>query len=590
MDSYTPHGSQVCQSGIVKTLFTENKFTIHDDWVEIYQNSDDANSENVTVKYIKYSANEYLMISDDGCGMTMEQIDNSLNLLKRGSKGGEKHGKFNFGGKAAILHLSGISEYIDTENKEYGGTCIVQSKSLNSKPVCYEMVGKELMEKGWEGTVKPAYLDSGREPVLCSKLWEEYPIADNGTHIYIQLTKNIKELLMQKHEDKWTDLQLACNERLNHCKLTMETPTNLKCEIIYKPIIDRENIIPGKFFSIPIKVYEKGGVYLFSAVFKELVRDKSNNIEYTTNTKIIKPHGNTKWKKELETIEGDFLDDYTFIGEFTMEMGCIFTYKIDEYFDDNNSNNDIHIIRNGFCLNQYNNKYCDRKARSGDFHFRPAWKNIKSTISYKTNVNGDQLDKIIGVNMHKADIKWDKLPTNLRRTIGGILDINGKKIMKYIQRVEYNPPNSLKKIAEFSVEDKYKKWLEHVPKYKVKLHKKNVCDKWKSYKTKRDSSSEEEYFTDSDTDEDPDQLSPKPDPTDSEEEPDPDSDEEPQPDPHQPNPPQPDPPQPDPDQNETRSKLKSLFDDYLKDHTNREHTDKKLINILEEYSSAEEEK
>ena len=298
MDSYTPNGSQVCQSGIVKTLFTENKFTIHDCWVEIYQNSDDAESKEMIVGYIKHNNIQFLMIADNGCGMTMEQIDNSLNLLKRGSKSGEKHGKFNFGGKASILQFSGIADYIHSGDKSYSGTCIVQSKSLNSQPVCYQMVGRELIEKGWTGTVQPAYLGSGSESVMCSKLWEKFPIRKSGTNIFIQLTQCMEEGLAQCHEDDWKDLQLACNKRLNHCKLTMYTPENLKCEILYQPIIYKENIIRQKFFSIPIKVYEKDGKYLFVVVFKELVKDNSNTIEYTNDTKIIKQHGKTKWKQE----------------------------------------------------------------------------------------------------------------------------------------------------------------------------------------------------------------------------------------------------------------------------------------------------
>lgn len=508
MDNYTPNGSQVCSTGIVKTLFTENKFTSHDCWVEIYQNSDDAESKEMIVGYIKHEVNkndsiEFLMISDNGCGMTMGEIDNSLNLLKRGSKNGEKHGKFNFGGKAAILQFSGIADYILSGDKDYTGICIVQSKSKDSQPVCYEMVGKELIEKGWAGTVQPKYLDSGSESVKCSKLWEKYPIRNTGTNIFIQLTQSMKDELKENHEEKWVDLQLACNERLNHCKLTIYTPENLKCELLYKPIIDKENIIPQKFFSIPIKVYEKDGKYLFVVVFKELVKGSTNKIEYITFTKIIKPHGNTKWKQELETIEEKkTLKGYTHIGEFKMEIGCNFTYKIDEDYKDDKSNNDIYMVRNGFCLNHFNNPYCDKKTRSGDFYIRRIWKNMKSTISYNTSENGDKLDKIIGINMHKADIKWQKLPINLGRTIEGVMHVFGDKVVKYIQKVEYNPPNCIEKLSNGDT--------SLVPKYKINLHKKNVCDKWKKYKriipeidiaqsSSSDEEEEEEYYTDNES-------------------------------------------------------------------------------------------
>ena len=543
MEGYTPSGSQICSSGVVTTLFTENKFTYHDCWVEIYQNSDDAESKEMIVTYIKLNNYEFLKISDDGCGMTMEQIDNSLNLLKRGSKGSGKHGKFNFGGKAAILQFSGIADYIHSGDKNYNGICIVQSKSEDSEPVCYEMVGKELIEKGWAGTVQPAYLDSGRESVMCSKLWEKFPIKKSGTNIFIQLTQSMKEELAQCHEDKWKDLQLACNTRLNHCKLTMYTHDNLKCDILYQPIIDNRNIIRQKFLSIPIAVFEKDGKYLFLVSFKELIKDTTNNLKYEDVLKIIKPHGK-RWSKNLETIGvnifGNCFHDYQFIGSFQMDLICNFTYNKDEKLDDNN---DIHIIRNGFCLNKFPNPYCDRKSRGGDYYIRNIWKNIKSTISYDTKTNGDKLDKIIGVNMHKADIKWDKLPTNLQRTIEGILEISGNKMVKYIQKVEYNPVNSKKNVTDFKGGDyneKYEKWLGHLPKYKVQFHKKNVCDQWKLYMTLKKLEAE----SDSDSDPDP--------------------------------PPPPTPPSP-------RLVLKRILDECFNKYQTDEEKQKELITILENY-------
>ena len=49
---------------------------------------------------------------DDGDGMNMDKIDNFSNLFKRSSNS-KKHGKFNFGGKAGCLQLTGIQHFIE---------------------------------------------------------------------------------------------------------------------------------------------------------------------------------------------------------------------------------------------------------------------------------------------------------------------------------------------------------------------------------------------------------------------------------------------------------------------------------------------
>ena len=61
-------------------------------------------------------------------GMDIETMDRSLNLLGE-TKGERKHGKFNFGGKAGILHLSGINDYLQSK-VTYRGKCIVISKKF----------------------------------------------------------------------------------------------------------------------------------------------------------------------------------------------------------------------------------------------------------------------------------------------------------------------------------------------------------------------------------------------------------------------------------------------------------------------------
>ena len=52
MGDYNATGSEVCDKGVVVSLFQENTFTLMDSFIELYQNSDDAHSKNISFKII----------------------------------------------------------------------------------------------------------------------------------------------------------------------------------------------------------------------------------------------------------------------------------------------------------------------------------------------------------------------------------------------------------------------------------------------------------------------------------------------------------------------------------------------------------
>ena len=118
---YTPLGSRTSSEGIIKILFGSNNFTILESIVELYHNSDDANAENIKIFFEKYDKKNYLIISDDGDGMNMEDLDKYLELLGIYEKN-SRHGKYSFGGKQAILYLNGIFQ------ENYGERSIIISK------------------------------------------------------------------------------------------------------------------------------------------------------------------------------------------------------------------------------------------------------------------------------------------------------------------------------------------------------------------------------------------------------------------------------------------------------------------------------
>ena len=140
MSDYVPRGSRTDSHGIVKALFQDLPFTLKDNIMELYHNACDANATWMSISVIKLespSDSHYLKISDNGDGMDMADMDRSLNLLGD-TEGSRTHGKFNFGGKAAILHLSGITD----PPPYYQGKCVVISKREGSREYVMKWLDK----------------------------------------------------------------------------------------------------------------------------------------------------------------------------------------------------------------------------------------------------------------------------------------------------------------------------------------------------------------------------------------------------------------------------------------------------------------
>ena len=127
--------SRICQKGMVKSLFAETTFTDVDSLIELFQNSDDAGSKNITIKVINHKKSKWLLFNDDGTGMDSELMSNSLHLLHR-KDDKKKHGKFNFGGKAGSIYLTDY-ELINNNSIDHNGSVIVISKHNDHKPICY---------------------------------------------------------------------------------------------------------------------------------------------------------------------------------------------------------------------------------------------------------------------------------------------------------------------------------------------------------------------------------------------------------------------------------------------------------------------
>lgn len=349
-EGYQVQGSRTDSTGVVKSLFMENTFTNVDSFMELYQNSDDAMSTRVNIKVVDFEETSWLLISDNGKGMTMETIDHSLNLLGRSSTV-KKHGKFNFGGKAGILYLSDIKSYIDettrkidSTRKQYRGRCIVRSKHKDDKEVCYFMKGKTLCDQGWNNNVHPQYLDENEATKICYTFQESYPFCnrtnETGTKILIELTETKLEELEDDEDNIICAMQMHCNERLNECKLFVSlSKTSNITRIQYVPILKKSDL--NKCRSYELMIYEskeQPGKYIFV-------------VKLENKSCAIKPIGKSKWSQDLESIDTTNYIDRR--GKLTVDFDCDYTYTKEN--QSTPRDNSIYVNRNGFCLNYYKN-------------------------------------------------------------------------------------------------------------------------------------------------------------------------------------------------------------------------------------------
>jgi len=423
MSDYVPLGSQTDPRGVVKALFQENTFTELDDFIEIYQNSDDASSKNVEVRFINYQDKTFLFISDNGIGMDIETMDRSLNLLGE-TKGKRKHGKFNFGGKAGILHLSGISDYLQNKGN-YRGKCILISKKLEGEPVCYDMVGKELIERGWDGQVKPHIIGSGDESSDSRDLFKEYPIENSGTNIFVELTESREKRLIEIEYELRKELSRACNDRLNHCSMSIGFNDTDDGILKYTPILNPK-IVDEKKSITNISAYMKGTDTIY------VVEDENDDLKYAIKSVSEKKK---TYSTKLEVLKDGELEGYEKQGTFTLSSACDYEYVKGEK-KNNLSMIEIYVVRNEFCLNKYKIHKMDKKTRAGDYYIRSIYSNTKTTLTYKSN---DIMDSLIGINMHKADIKFEKLDKPFQRTIEQLMFKHVRKFIDYIKNNEYDP-------------------------------------------------------------------------------------------------------------------------------------------------------
>ena len=422
MSDYIATGSQVSSIGIVQSLFGNSTFKPIDAFIELYHNSCDAGSSNTTYEIIKHKNNIYLKCQDNGSGMTLKTMDRSLKLLESDIDL-KRHGRWNYGGKAAVLFLSGLKDFYNKLDPDYNGDIICLSKNNNDGKIsCYVMNGKTILENGWNSNIMPYDLLDSRAPRICDELSKEYSIeGDSGTHFYIQLTDNKYEELSNDEVNIKNDIQQKWYKELINTSVSISLKLDKPPQHIeFKDILKWDSIPNEKKCEYKINVYvHNNKKYVISFVDK-----------YGTE-KAYLPHGKG-YKKDLQIIENNYKKKYlSFKGDLSMKFVCHYTYIKDNGIPEP-KNNYNRLARSGTIVGLYNSPYLD--SNCGDFHKRGTNYHSNGIIEY---TGKDNLDAIFGINMNKSLFNQNAIDPNFKHILEHLHKNFADKCFKYIDKVEY---------------------------------------------------------------------------------------------------------------------------------------------------------
>ena len=383
---------------------------------------------------------------------------------------------------------------------------------------------------------------SGQESIDSRELYKEYPIDETWTHICIELTESRLKKLKDCEQELIDDLSLACNERLNHCGMSICFNESKDGILKYTPIL-KEDIIDEKKRSTNIDVYMKGTEKLYVV--------EEDGVKKAIKLISVIRESYTTVLKELS--ESD-LNGYEKKGTFILSSACDYEYT-NGHTENEGRDNNIYVIRNGFCLNKYNNTILQSRQRRNTQYNPKSYteKGVYSNTRFVLTYESDEItDSLIGVNMQKADIKFEKLEKPFQRTIEQIVLEHAEHYKEYI--LQNIPEPNPHPVPEPVPEPEPHPVPEPVPQY----HPVPGSDS--------ESDSEDSYTSPSST---PRSISSEPQP-----EPEP----EPEPEPA---------PQPEPQPVEVQENLKMMLEEkilvYLNDDRDDSEMNNKILKILESY-------
>lgn len=422
--------SSTDSKGLAKILLANAKIEPRQAIAELYHNSDDADATEVKIYKTEIKNKHWLYIGDNGRGMDMEDMKNYLNLfnVNRNTYDTQKHGKYSFGGKQAIMYLAELKNNNNNENY-----IIIVTKKRNHYPIACCIKIKDIQNEGWNDTIKAK--DSkddmtGQETVILSWI-DKIDDADfSGTFIFIQVTRVNEDLIDNiigcpekniDNSDFIHNMRIDYADRLNECKLWFgRTKDTLHKIDMYDPVYITSDIIDEKYYrQINVGVYRNIEHDRYSYVIDGEYIEYVNKRNHSKNEFTVFEESD-----EYEKIT-DFKIEYNMILQVFLDCKCTCNANKCIGSDDCKKKKlerqlrkeeGIYLYRNNIVIGKYPQLGSDKARRTALYEQYTDWTRMKISITADNNLN-NEVDKIFGINLNKMDIQWNSLSPILKKTI-----------------------------------------------------------------------------------------------------------------------------------------------------------------------------
>jgi hypothetical protein len=368
-------------SGMIQNML-HNGFTLTSCLSELIDNSLSANSERIRILIV---GND-IYVSDDGDGMTKEELRLANVFHHRSEADHSKHGRFGIGGKQASVQLSDL-----------------QSVTIYSKK--NEII--HMIELNYQMFISENQMSLHVSEIGMSSLpiWNKHSF-DKGTLTVIHSTpiiiKQIKDLLQSKDKTNLLyHLGLSYHVLLEKCTLEIITEQTH----VVKPI-DVSLWGSSKQYTNIIHVYSNGDKYIYQYTGEEKGKKISVYRDFTTS-KI----GKQSLFKEKLPLVGKIEIRCAHRTDWRSVVAIPNPDCSQEEFDRLPR---IYYLRNGKVIEGFSVK----KKLVGDYHLRDTELDTRAMIDFTANRT---IDKLVGIQVNKSDLKLDNMDPYLRATIDHVL-------------------------------------------------------------------------------------------------------------------------------------------------------------------------
>ena len=410
--------------GITNILLANAKTTLIQAIAELYHNSDDAKATKVELYKTSINNKTWLYFGDNGIGMDINDIDNYLKLFstKRSLTNSQKHGKFSFGGKQAIMFLAGL------KNENNNNYVIIMTKKSNCEPVTCCIKISDLQRDGWDGCIKAKVINRDDMTGIETKVLDSLKCIDNsdytGTNIFIQLSYPNLYVNNIFEENNQYNLSINFYKRLETCELWIgNTINNIKKINMHDPLY-----IESKYINKKYNKYIDDDNFVVDEI--DIYKDNKYNrylfVIDGVNLPYVNIKGDTKkdWRKFIKS--NDCKKITTIQIEFNMVLSIFYKKHIingkKKFIPDKTkeeklrTEEGIYLCRNGVIVGKYPQLGISKARRTAYFEQYNDWTRTRINIIGDNKLD-NEIDNIFGINLNKLDIQWNSVPKVLQKTI-----------------------------------------------------------------------------------------------------------------------------------------------------------------------------